>query len=270
MTNDLGLVTSTAWRRDPSSPHHLQVLLDLAVDKTSPFSLALDFGAQAAQVGLHADALTIAGSSHLTGDLIVGATTDEAVATPFFSADSSLSFHIAASTGSVSGISVHLNFLTASISGHATIGGTIVLHAVDPSGNDTITGSELSSNGFGTLTSVTATADPFDVSFTASLSGLTSTSSGGSPTNLVSATFTVALPLGATIFGGDTGPVAPTVTFTADGAAIDLIQHFSSIGPSDVLGMLQQLGTMLGSMASSAAMNLPIPFTSMTVGDVLH
>ena len=269
VTNDLGIVTSTGWRRDPTGSHHLQVLLDLKVDKNSPFSFALDFGAQAAQVGLHADALTIAGSAHLTGDLIFGATTDSSTAAPFLSPDSSLSFHVSASTGSVSSISVHLNFLTATISGHATIGGTVVAHLQDPSGGDnTITPTELSTNGVSSLIGVTATSDPFDVSFTASLSGLTSTTSGSAAAPLVSATFTVSLP-GGTIFGGDTGPAAPQVTFTADGSAIDLIQHFSSIGPSDVLGMLQQLGTMLGAMASSAAMNLPIPFTSMTVGNAL-
>ena len=267
VTNDLGLVTTTGWRRDPTGSHHLQVLISLALDKNSPFSLALDFGAQAAQVGLQADALTISGSAHLTGALIFGATTDSATATPFFSPESNLSFHVSASTGSVSGISLHLNFLTATIAGHATIGGSVVLNALDPSGDDTITASELSSNGFSTLLSVTPSADPFDVSFTASLSGLTATNSGSAATPIVSATFTVSL--AGTIFGDDTGPASPTVTFSADGAAIDLINHFSSIGPSDVLGMLQQLGTMLGSMASSAALNLPIPFTSMSIGDAL-
>src|SRR5205823_10852971 len=97
-------------------------------------------------------------------------------------------------------------------------------------------------------------------------SGLTATHNG-SPANIASATLTVTI--SGSIFGDDAGAAAPQVTFTADTSGINLIDSFSNIGPSDVLGMLEQLSTMLSSMAGSSVLNLPIPFTSVTIGDAL-
>jgi hypothetical protein len=264
--NQLGITSSTTYRRAATAPHHLEVLLALGLDKSSSFSKALDFGAQAQSVGLTVSGLNLSVATHLTGTLTLGSTTDSGTATPFVDPSSSLSFHIHAATGSVTGIALHLSFLSVTISGSATIDGTVVLSAQDPTPSDgDITATDLSNNGVSSLISVSSPADSFAAAFTGTLSGLTAT--GGA--NIASATLTVGMD-GSSIFGGDTGPVGVNVSLSTDTSAINLIDSFSNIGPGDVLGMLQQLGTMLSSMAGSGTLNLPIPFTSLTVGDALN
>ena len=263
-TNTLGITSSEDYRGAATGSHHLEVLLDLNVDKATSFFKNLNFGTQAQTLGLTVTGLQFSVDTHLTGDLTFGATTDSSTATPFLDPSSNLSFHVHAATGSVSGVTVHLNFLSATISGHATIDGTVVLSAQDPTpGDGDITLTDLSNNGVTSLISVSSPADSFDSAFTGSIGGLTAT--GGA--NIASATLTASI--SGSIFGSDTGPAQVNVSFTTDTSGINLIDSFSNIGPSDVLGMLQQLGTMLGSMASSSTLNLPIPFTSITVGNAL-
>ncbi|RLA27297.1 MAG: hypothetical protein DRR15_18690, partial [Gammaproteobacteria bacterium] len=49
---------------------------------------------------------------------------------------------------------------------------------------------------------------------------------------------------------------------------VDLLD-FSNIGPSELVGMLMQVGDLLGSIAGSPLLATPIPFTDLTLGDIL-
>ncbi|MCG8607408.1 hypothetical protein MJD09_20805, partial [bacterium] len=59
----------------------------------------------------------------------------------------------------------------------------------------------------------------------------------------------------------------PQVSLKSDGG--DDLLDFSNLGPNEVLGMLEQLVNTLTAMAENEAMQVAIPFTDFTVGDLL-
>ena len=259
-TTTLGGLTVTEDYRGAASGGDLEVLLKLSFDQNASVMKNLDFGALAQAAGLTVTGLAFTIATEAKGFLEFGATTDSTTVTPFLDPSSNISFHASASA-SATNVDIHLNFLDAQITGSASVAGTVKISAQDPNtdpGTDgDITLTELTDNGVASLFSPpTVTADPFSASFTASIGGLDGITSG---------TLTATIP--GSIFGDDASAAQVNVSFTS--GAINLINSFSSIGPNDVLGMLQQLGTMLGSMASSSTLNLPIPFTSVTVGNAL-
>ncbi len=71
-------------------------------------------------------------------------------------------------------------------------------------------------------------------------------------------------------FGDTSGAVVPglTLTATVDGIVIDLL-NFSNITPNEVLGMLGGVLDTLTGLASSQFMQTAIPYTDVTIGDVL-
>ena len=92
-----------------------------------------------------------------------------------------------------------------------------------------------------------------------------SRSSGGG--SLASGTLSFSLT--GSIFGGQGAAPNVSVNVTTSPSIPDLLDKFKNIGPSDVLGMLNQVLGLLSSMASSSAVNLPIPFTNLTLGTAL-
>ena len=235
-------------------------------------AIALDFGDAAVQYGLSVDT-TLNVTTRYGGRLGLGATTDAAANTVFLDPGSNLQLGVTIQNTSINA-ALHLSFLEATLTGSLSAGASIKFTAVDPTpGDGRITISDIDATPVETLFTPavgTTPAPSFAATLTANVGGLTIP--GVTAGELATATFGVTLDNGGGTFGllGDeSGSASPVVTFTVGGALVDLLAGFSNIGPSDVLGMLQQVLSLLSSMASTQALDLQIPFTGISIGDAI-
>ena len=200
-------------------------------------------------------------------DLRVGLSTDQSTPVAFIDPGSKLHAEISATTGStLHNLSANLGFISASLDNFAQISfsGGLDATATDPNNNGRITVGELTSAGATSLLSLSDNpASSLTGSLTLGFSGL-GLSGGGSL-----ASGTLSFSLTGSIFGGQGAAPNVSVNVTTSPSIPDLLDKFKNIGPSDVLGMLNQVLGLLSSLASSSAVNLAIPFTNLTLGKAL-
>ncbi len=198
-------------------------------------------------------------------DIRIGASTELNTPDVFLDPGSKIHVEVSADTGSsLHNLAVNLGFLSVTLdsSAHISFSGGLDVTATDPNGNGRITPTEITSTGASSLLVLSDNpVSSLSGTLTASVGGIDLTGGG----SLVSGTLTFSLT--GSIFGGQ--GAAPNIEVSFSSTAGDLLNKFKNIGPSDVLGMLNQILGLLSSMASSSAVNLPIPFTSLTVGQVI-
>gem|GEM_PF-3274052 len=227
------------------SPYSISVTLTMTGDGIStPFLLT---GPDANADGVPDSLIGGSYSLDLDTTLTVAATFDPAQAPGqrlrVTTAGGTLTF---GGTAPLSGAAVRLGILNAQGDGSITVGGSVVIAVVDPDDSGSVTIGEIRN---------TASSDLFSAAYGSfSASGLVNLTSAIPGLDGSTATVTVA---------GST-PAATTATFNL-GAFAD----FQNASPLDVISAIAQLGSSLGAMQTSGLVDVQLPFTSKTLGELV-
>jgi hypothetical protein len=263
---------------DLSTDDRLELLLDFALhaEATKTFD-KIDLGEDAQNTGVGIDG-SITANGTLDANFSIGVSTG-AAPTAFLAPGGTFGLEVHA-TANLSTQPINLSFLELEGSGDLELGGRLGLTLVDADGTDDgrIDPASFDPNlvQVGTPTGTLGTAaDPkfFESSVTVSVvPGLEVDGTDLSDLDAGKVTFDLSLPAGSDPFGDDaTGVIQPEVEINAETASdpnLDLLD-FSNISPSEILGMLEQVSDLLGGISGSEFLATPIPFTELTLGDVL-
>ena len=200
--------------------------------------------------------------------------------TPFLKDGGHLDLNIDASLNAAT-LSISLGLLSASISsGTIDLNGSVQLLLTDPStGDNGVTATDLTNGALHVPTPTATISSP--ITLTVSIDpGLTI---GDTSTSLASATLKISFgsdftPQSVPLFGDGINAPQPNVDFTtSDGAGATLLNSFSSgftstfsnAGPNEIISMISQVASFFGSIAGQSFLGQQIPFTSLTLGQLL-
>jgi hypothetical protein len=266
------LLKVTSRYRDVPGPGDPELLFDFNLTSTAVQTVDIDLGEAAENIGVSIGAKIDAIGS-LDADFSIGL---DAAGAAFLAKDSKFGLEVDA-TASLTDTPILLSFLELSGIGSLGFGGRIEITLdADNKPVDFNTAVLTVSGPLNTfldtdnlIVEVKAKADPGDSS-PLMARGVDLSTLGN---NAIA--FGISLPGGADdIFGDIAGNVAALrvaidADIDADGIDdLDLL-NFSNITPSEILGMLGEVADLLGSIAGSQFLEIGIPFTELSLGDVL-
>jgi len=277
---ELTLTVTTSYRgEDPDVvggiDNRLEALLDFELKAKASKDYDIDLGESAENTGVGIDA-TITAEGTLDAKFSLGLST-EATPTAFLVPGATFALEVAAAATLTDGTPINLSFLELAVngSGELKLGGKLLLDLLD---SDGLADGRIDPASF--LTELVHVGTPIGT-----LSGgafLESTVNvevveglevdGEDLSDLPAGNVTFLISISGDAFGdASTGAVQITPDIkatTSDGSILDLLD-FSNISPSEILGMLQQVSDLLNGISGNPFLATPIPFTDLTLGDVL-
>ena len=264
------LTVDSVYRVPSGGSSPLEVLFVFDLDATvNDASFDIDLGAEAEALGIDIDA-TVEVDAKLAADFTIGLPGD----TPpvaFLAPGGTITLTVDDATATLSNTPINLSFLEMTATGTITLDGEIEINIIE----DSVIDGRIFLHSFNaSVFDIQPPTDPDvpdDAYLTASLtlnigSGVTV---GGLDLN--GAAVDLGLAITGSPFGDGTVPTELDITHltaTIGSTTIDLL-NFSNITPNEVLGMLGGVLDTLTAMASSQFMQTSIPYTDVTIGDVL-
>jgi len=267
----LSLTVDSVYRVPSSGSSPIEVLFNfdlLATVDNAEYDI--DLGEAADALGIDIDVSVLVDAA-LAAGFTIGLSGD---ATPdaFLAPGGTISLTIDDATATLSNTPINLNFLELTASGSLTLDGEISINIIEDS---TVDGRISLSSFDASVFDVQTPTDPGSDGYLASTLTLGISSGvalGGLDLSDPSVTldFGITLPLPGDPFGDATSEAIPDFTFlaTIGSTTIDLL-NFGNITPNEVLGMLGGVLDTLTALASSQFMQTAIPYTDVTIGDVL-